>query len=113
MAGLMLTAEAPLDYLRDNWEDIPRILLMGAVITLFISLATLAVSTFTTRRAIAAAIIIGGYILLNGVSDGLTFAENCIDQQAGFGARSSFRRRNATSSSATTPPTSACCTLVA
>ena len=85
MAGLMLTAEAPLDYLRDNWEDIPRILLMGAVITLFISLATLAVSTFTTRRAIAAAIIIGGYILLNGVSDGLTFAENCIDQQAGFG----------------------------
>ena len=44
MAGLMLTAEAPLDYLRDNWEDIPRILLMGAVITLFISLATLAVS---------------------------------------------------------------------
>ena len=85
MAGLMLTADVPLDYLRDNWEDIPRILLMGAVITLFISLATLAVSAYVTRRAFAAAVIIVIYIMVSTVISGLTFAENCTNTEAGFG----------------------------
>lgn len=75
--GFVLTAEAPMDYLRDNWEDIPRILFVGVVITLFISLLTLAVSAYVTRRAIAAAVIIGGFILLNGFADALTSIQDC------------------------------------
>ena len=83
--GQAFTAEEPFQYLRDNWADIPRILLVGAVISLFISVATLAVSAYVVRRAVAAAVIIGVYIVVGGVVDTLTFAENCIDQEAGFG----------------------------
>ena len=75
--GFVLTAEAPMDYLRDNWADIPRILFVGVVITLFISLLTLAVSAYVTRRAIAAAVIIGGFILLNFIADSLTSLQGC------------------------------------
>lgn len=83
--GFVLTAEAPLDYVRDNWEDIPKILLVGGVITLFITVATLAVSAYVVRRAVAAAVIIGAYILLNGVADGLTISDNCSNFEADFG----------------------------
>lgn len=75
--GFVLTAEAPLDYVRDNWADIPRILFVGAVITLFISVVTLAVSAYVERRAIAAAAIIGGFILIGGITDGLTSRSDC------------------------------------
>ena len=85
MAGLMLTADSPSDYLRDNWSDVLRILLMGVVITLFIAMATLAVSAYVTRRAFAAAVIIVIYLLAGGVTGRLTFAENCTDTDAGFG----------------------------
>ena len=84
-AGQAFTSEEPLQYLRDNWADIPRILLVGAVISLFISVATLAVSAYVVRRAVAAAVIIGAYIVIGGVVDGLTFAENCTNQDASFG----------------------------
>ena len=90
--GFVLTAAEPLDYLRDNWADIPRILLVGVVITLFITVATLAVSAYVVRRAVAAAVIIGAYILVGGVVDSLTIAENCINQDAGFGDQP-FERR--------------------
>ena len=90
MAGLAFTASEPLDYLRDNWADIPRILLMGALISLFISVVTLAVSAYVIRRAIAAAVIIGAYLVIAGVVDGLTFAENCLDEGAGFGEQAFY-----------------------
>ena len=50
---------------------------MGAVITLFISVLTLAVSAYVERRAIAAAAIIGGFILIGGITDGLTSRQDC------------------------------------
>ena len=58
-AGVTLAAETPLDYLRDNWQDIPRILAGGLVLAVFATTTTLAVSAFTTRRAYATAFIIG------------------------------------------------------
>ena len=85
MAGLAPTASEPLEYLRDNWTDIPKILLMGALISLFISMVTLAVSAYVVRRAVAAAVIIGAYLLIGGVADGLTFADNCTNFEADFG----------------------------
>ncbi len=74
-AGLVFTADEPLDYIRDNWADVPRILFMGALIAAFISVGPLAVAAFTTRRAYAAAFVIAAWLLLNSVSDGLTIQE--------------------------------------
>ncbi|MXW30816.1 MAG: ABC transporter permease subunit [Chloroflexi bacterium] len=79
-AGLILTAGDQVDYIRDNWQDVPRILFMGALIATFISVGPLAVAAFTTRRAYAAAFIIAAWLLLNSISDGLTFQE-CISEE--------------------------------
>ncbi|MDE2835893.1 MAG: hypothetical protein OXL97_00060 [Chloroflexota bacterium] len=81
-AGLILTANDQVDYLRENWEDVPRILFMGALIAAFISVGPLAVAAFTTRRAYAAAFIIAAWLLLNSISDGLTFQECTFDTVA-------------------------------
>ena len=74
-AGLILTANDQVEYLRENWLDLPRILLMGVLIAAFISVGPLAVAAFTTRRAYAAAFVIAAWLLLNSISDGLTFQE--------------------------------------
>ncbi len=74
-AGLVLTANEPVDHIRDNWGDAPRTLLVGALIAAFISIGPLAVAAFTTRRAYAAAFVIAAWLLLNTISDGLTFEE--------------------------------------
>ena len=75
-AGLILTADAPLDYLRDNWTDGPRILLVGAAIALFSSVAPLAVAAFTTRRAYAAVFVIAAWMLLSIAADTALVIEN-------------------------------------
>ena len=76
-AGIILTANEPLEYIRENWLDVPRILLMGALIAAFIAIGPLAVAAFTTRRAYAAAFIIAAWLLLNSISDGLTVETSC------------------------------------
>lgn len=81
-AGLILTSSAPLDYIRDNWTDGPRILLVGAAIALFTSIAPLAVAAFTTRRAYAAAFIIAAWLLLGAAADiPLSFEDNGVPDQ--------------------------------
>ncbi|MDE2861497.1 MAG: hypothetical protein OYI31_09185 [Chloroflexota bacterium] len=70
--GLILTADNIVDYARDNWLDVPRIVLVGAAIALFATIASLAVSAFTTRRAYASVIVIGFYLLSVTVVEGLT-----------------------------------------
>ncbi len=76
-AGLILTASDQVEYIRDNWQDVPRILFMGVLIATFISVGPLAVAAFTTRRAYAAAFIIAAWLLLNSISDGLTVEASC------------------------------------
>ena len=63
LAGLILSASDPLDYLRDNWLDIPRILGAGLLVAIFFTTLPLAVSAFTNRRAYAAAFVIGLFII--------------------------------------------------
>ena len=63
LAALILSAPEPLDYLRDNWLDIPRILGAGLLVAIFITTLPLAVSAFTNRRAFAAAFVIGLFII--------------------------------------------------
>ena len=72
LVGLILSASEPLDYLKDNWLDIPRILGAGLLVAIFITTLPLAVSAFTNRRAYAAAIVIGLFIISAAASGILT-----------------------------------------
>ena len=83
--GLVLSAADPVDYFRDNWLDIPRILVAGVAVTAFISLVPMAVAAFTTRRAYAAAFVIGLFLITSGVASGLTADSDCreVEQEDG------------------------------
>ena len=61
--GLLLTAPEPVDYVRENWLDVPRFLAAGFVVAVFTTTLPLAVSAFTNRRAYAAAFVIGLWIV--------------------------------------------------
>lgn len=67
LAGLVLGAPDPVAYLGDHWLDIPRFLLAGAALALyFASFATL-VASHTTRRAYAAAFMVGLFVVSGAV----------------------------------------------
>ena len=72
LAGLVLSAADPLEYLQDNWLDIPRILGAGFLLAAFITTLPLAVAAFTDRRAYAAAFVIGVFIISAAASTILT-----------------------------------------
>ena len=72
LASLILSAEEPLDYIKDHWQDVPRILGAGLLVAIFITTLPLAVSAFTNRRAIAAAIVIGLFIISSAAAGILT-----------------------------------------
>ena len=74
--GLIFTATEPLEYLRDNWLDIPRFLAAGVVVALFFTVLPMLVATFTTRRAYAAVFVIAAVLASSAVADGFS-AENC------------------------------------
>ena len=75
LIGFTIAAAEPLDYFRDNWLDIPRFLSAGLVVTLFTTTLPMAVAAFTTRRAYAAAFVIGLYIISASVAGVLTGCE--------------------------------------
>lgn len=81
-AGLILTSETPLEYIRDNWTDGFRILLVGAAIALFASVAPLAAAAFTTRRAYAAVFVISAWWLLIAAANIAVGLDNVPDQVA-------------------------------
>ena len=63
MVGLTMSATEPLQYLRDNWADIPRFLAAGLVIAIMTTTIPLAVAAFTTRRVYASAFVIGLWLI--------------------------------------------------
>lgn len=66
-AALALSAPAPGDYLADHWLDIPRFLVAGAAIAAYVATLAALVSSFTTRRAHAAAFLVGVFIVTSVV----------------------------------------------
>lgn len=58
--GIMVFEEFPLAWLRDNWDELPRILAAGLILAVYYGLIGLAVASLTGRRAFA----VGGYLLL-------------------------------------------------
>ena len=83
LASLILSASEPLDYIKDNWLDIPRILAAGLLVSIFITTLPLAVSAFTNRRAIAAAIVIGLFIISSAAAGILTECDQGHTRETG------------------------------
>ena len=77
LIGFLLTAADPVDYLRNNWLDIPKFLAAGALVALFVTTIPMAVSAFTTRRAYAAAAVIAVFVISLPVTGMLTAATSC------------------------------------
>lgn len=75
--GLILTAADPLDFIADNWLDIPRFLVAGVLVAAFITVVPMAVAAFTTRRAYASAFIIGLFMISWVMANILTAREGC------------------------------------
>ena len=84
--GFTLAAEDQVQYLRDNWLDVPRFLLAGLVIAAFTTTLPMAVSAFTTRRAYATAFVIGLYLISVTVAGALT-----VCQEGGNGGEGGLR----------------------
>ena len=76
LAANLLLAPAPGEFLRENWLDIPRFILAGAIIAVFVTTIPMAVSAFTERRAYAAAFVIALFVITTPMSGLLTF-EDC------------------------------------
>ncbi len=89
--GLIFTASEPLDYLGDNWLDIPRFIAAGAVVALFFTVLPLLVATFTTRRAYAAVFVIAAILASSAVADGFS-AETCTSRTGPSGSTTECER---------------------
>ena len=83
LVSLVLSAADPMEYLRDNWLDIPRILGAGFLLAAFITTLPLAVSAFTDRRAIASAFVIGLFIISSAAGGILTECDDDSERQGG------------------------------
>lgn len=78
-AGLILSSPTPLQYIQDNWEVVPKFLLAGLIVAIFITSWPLAITTFTTRRVYVASAVIGIYLITTSIADGLTSLKDCPD----------------------------------
>jgi ABC-2 type transport system permease protein len=67
LLGLTLGAPKPGTYLADHWTDIPRFLLAGIVIAVYVSTITSLAAALAKRRAYAAAFLVGLFILTAAV----------------------------------------------
>jgi ABC-2 type transport system permease protein len=69
--GLSLSAPDVWDYLQSNWLNIPRFLASGLIVAAFTTTLPLSVAAFTTRRAYAAAFVIGLFIVSSATGNAL------------------------------------------
>ena len=74
LAGLVLGAPDPGAYLADNWLDIPRFAAAGLALALYVATLSFLVASFTTRRAYAAAFLVGLFLVSAAVVGGVTDA---------------------------------------
>ncbi|HEV3014687.1 MAG TPA: hypothetical protein VG499_15555, partial [Actinomycetota bacterium] len=71
--GNTLTAESAATYLRENLDDLGRILVAGSVLTVFYSLVALAAASLTDRRAVATAGLLGVFLGSSALANILFF----------------------------------------
>ncbi len=77
LAGLLLAAGEPIDYLQDHWRDIPRLLAAGLLIAVMTTTIPLAAASLTPRRAYATLSVIGLFFVSSAVA-GLLAGEQCV-----------------------------------
>ena len=76
LLGFVFAADQPLEYLRENWLDVPRFLGAGLAVAVWTTTIPMAVSAFTDRRAYAAAFVIGLSVISAPMAAGLTECED-------------------------------------
>lgn len=77
--GRTLTADNPASWFINNLDEVVRIFAYGTLLSAYYAAIGLMIATFTTRKGIAAAIMIVGVIIVSGFVSGLYFA---IDHSA-------------------------------
>ena len=71
-AGLCGGDAAPVTYFLAHWLDIPRFLLAGLAMTVFVTSLALLTASFTTRRAYAAVFLVGLFVISTPFTVGLS-----------------------------------------
>jgi len=71
MIGLVMGNPEPFGYLAENWTNLPKILLAGGAVALYATNLAMAVASFTTRRAYAAAFLVGLFVISSPFTMGL------------------------------------------
>jgi len=74
MIGLVMGNPEPVAYLAENWTNLPRILLAGGAVAIYATNLAMAVASFTTRRAYAAAFLVGLFVISSPFTMGLAEA---------------------------------------
>ncbi len=69
--GRSLLADAPLDALGDNLDDLGRIAVAGTLIAFYLGAGGLMIASFTGRKAIAVAVTIVGFLVLETLANTL------------------------------------------
>ena len=71
LLGLAMGDPAPATYLQAHWIDIPKFLLSGAVMAVYITTLALLTASFTTRRAYAAVFLVGLFAITTPFNAGM------------------------------------------
>jgi ABC-2 type transport system permease protein len=71
LLGLAMGDPAPATYLQAHWLDIPKFLLSGAVMAVYITTLALLTASFTTRRAYAAVFLVGLFAITTPFTAGM------------------------------------------
>lgn len=69
--GLCAGDPAPMEYLRQNWLDVPRFLLAGLAMAAYTTSLALLVASFTVRRAYASVFLVGLFVITTPFTTGL------------------------------------------
>ncbi len=71
LIGLIMGDPRPVDYLLQNWLDIPRFLAAAIPLAAYTTTLALLVAAFTTRRAYAAVFLVGLFVITTPFTTGL------------------------------------------
>ena len=69
--GLAMGNSVPVEYLKDNWLDVPRFVLAGLVMAAYATTLALLTASFTTRRAYASVFLVGLFLITTPFTVGM------------------------------------------
>lgn len=72
--GRQLTQDKARQAMVDNFDDLVKVLILGVLTSLMFGTVGLMISSFTNRKGVAIAVILIGFLVVTGVSQGLAVA---------------------------------------